>query len=258
VFSKRMCPGLSVLVATLLLASSALAGGLNLAWDNCASDGGLQAKVSACLTNVGENVLVGSFVPIDDIAGVTGIECVLDVIVGDGTSPIPPWWDLGEAGSFGGACRQQALTVDAVPSGTAIYCTDWSSGLASGGFAAYNAGGPHPFPPANQPAHRRLVLGFAVAPANAADLVATVEYVGFYVRLSNMKAVGAGSCTGCSTPACIVLNDINIVPGTLPGQHLGAGTFAGSNFATWQTSAPDCNIVPTRRTTWSSVKQLYH
>jgi hypothetical protein len=247
---------MSVLVATLLFASSALAGGLNLAWNNCASDGGLQAKVSACLTNVGVNVLVGSFVPIDDIAGVTGIECVLDIIVGDGTSPIPPWWDLGELGSSGGACRQQALRVDAVPPGTAIYCTDWSGGLASGGFGAYIAAGP--VPPVNQPAHRRLVLGFAVPLVNAADLVNTGEYLGFEVRISNMKAVGDGSCAGCSTPACIVLNDINIVAGTTTSQHLGAGTFAGSNFATWQTSGPDCAIVPTRRTTWGAVKQLYH
>ena len=256
---KRLFTGMTMLVATFFHASTALAGGLNLAWDNCASDGGLQARVSDCLTNTGSNTLVGSFVPIADIAGITGVEYVLDVLIGDGVSPIPPWWELvGIA-----ACRDfgvgplATLTANAVAPVSALACPDWASGNASGGLAAYYelAG---TISPVNQPAHRRVVVGFAVPLANAVDLVSTHEYFGFNLVIRNYKTVGAGSCSGCLEPACIVLNYINIVPGILLGQHIQAGTSAGSNFATWQTSAPDCHLVPTKNTTWSAVKRLYH
>lgn len=251
---KRTFFGKTMLAAMCLHASIALAGGLNLAWDHCASDGGLQAKASACLTNAANNILVGSFVPIVDIAGVTGIECVLDVLIGDGTSPIPPWWDMAGIG----ACRNTfppALSVTGVPLGPAIYCTDWASGSAAGGLAAYAVGGN--VPPANALAHRRMVIGFAVPTASAADLLSTQEYFGFNVLISNIKTVGTGACAGCLEPACIVFNSLNIVPGTNQTQRVQAGTSAGSNFATWQTAAPNCQLVPTKRTTWGGVKQLY-
>ena len=252
---RRVFLCMTMVAAIFFHASTALAGGLNLAWDHCASDGGLQVKVSACLTNAANNILIGSFVPVDDLAGVTGIKCVLDVLIGDGTSPIPPWWDMVGIG----ACRAtspQALIVTGVPLGPAIYCTDWASGLAGGGLAAYQIGGN--VPPANAIAHRRMVIGFAVSTASAADLLSTQEYFGFNVIISNTKTVGTGSCAGCLTPACIVFNSLNIVPGVSQGQRVQVGTSAGSNFATWQTSAPNCALVPTRRTTWSAVKQLYH
>jgi len=51
--------------------------------------------VNACAVNTGTNTLVGSFVPDADITGVSGIECVVDFIVGDGVSPIPPCGDPG-------------------------------------------------------------------------------------------------------------------------------------------------------------------
>lgn len=257
IFPRRMFLRTSALAAMLLLAGSVRAGGLNLAWDNCASDGGLQARVSECLTNAGNNVLVGSFVPDADIAVVTGGECVLDVIVGDGFSPIPPWWDMIGTG----ACRASfgppaTLSANPVAPDLAFYCVDWASGAAAGGLAAYTTFGGS-VAPVNQPAHRRVVLGFAVTIPEGADLVATQEYFAFNLVIRNYKTVGTGACAGCLEPAGIVLNQINIVPGINPAQVVRMGTSAGSNFATWQTSAPDCHLVPTRRTTWSAVKQLY-
>ena len=80
---------MSVLAATLLAASAALASGLNLAWDKCASDGGVSNRSAICDTNLGANTLVGSFVLAADEAGVTGLGVVVDLIVGDGTSTIP-------------------------------------------------------------------------------------------------------------------------------------------------------------------------
>ena len=207
----------------------------------------------------GFNTLVGSFVPNDDIAGVTGVECVLDVLIGDGVSPIPPWWDMhgpGECRDFG-LGGVATLTATGVASGSAVACVDWASGGAQGGLAAYSVFGLG-IPPANQPAHRQVVMGFAVPSVNAADLVNTQEYFAFNLIIRNYKTVGTGACTGCVEPACIVFQSVNIVPGVNPGQRVTAGTFAGSNFAIWQNSAPDCHLVPAKRTTWSAVKQLYH
>ena len=111
-----------------------------------------------------------------------------------------------------------------------------ADGAALGGLAAYNGvsiGGKGN--PLNWPARRTAVLGYAVAAENAADLSSTQEYFVFN----------------------LVINSMNLVPGVNAGQLIGSGTSAGSNFAIWQTSAPNCSLVPTKRSNWGAVKQLY-
>jgi hypothetical protein len=247
---KRMILGMGVVAAMLFAASSALAGGLNLAWNNCVSEGGVQNRTSACALNTGSNTMTGSFVPTADLTGVTGIEVVLDMIAGDGTSPIPAWWD-----AFGaGACRT-GLTANAVVNGANTICNDWAAGAAAGGLAAYNSAGT--IAPANQPAHRRFIIAFAV-PAPGADVFAVSEYFAFNLLVNNSKTVGTGACAGCTTPVCIVLNSINVVPGPNAGQFISSGTSANSNIATWQGVGPSCTLVPTKNATWGQVKSLYH
>lgn len=250
---KQMWLCMCVFAAALLAGSAAHAGGLNLAWTNCASEGGLANLSSACDSNAGSQVLVGSFVPIYDMSGVTGVEIVVDILVGDGTSTIPAWWEIGGPGD----CRTGALTANEVVNAANTICNDWANGLASGGLAAYNSGSISTIPPQNQPAHRHMVMGFAVAAADSATLLPTNEYFAFNARITNAKSLGLGACAGCTTPACMVLNSIHIVPGVNPGQFLGTGTSAASNFATWQGTGPNCQLVPTRRSSWSAVKQLY-
>ena len=249
---KRLLPGMSVVAAMLFVASSALAGGLNLAWNNCLSEGGFANRASACTLNGGTNQLVASFIPNADITGVTGIEVVLDLIAGDGTSNLPAWWDISGVG----ACRAGSLVSNGTVNAANATCIDWASGAAAGGLAAYNSGGT--IATANQPAHRRIVAGFAVPAASAADLVATQEYFACNVLVNNAKTVGTPNCVGCSTPVCVVLNSINVVPGTATSQFIGSGTAAGSNFATWQGVGPSCALVPTKNATWGQVKSLYH
>ena len=250
---KRLLPGMSLVAAMLFVASSALAGGLNLAWNNCASElGGVANRTSACLLNGGTNSLVGSFVPTANLTGVTGIEVVLDLITGDGTSNIPAWWDI----SGTGACRAGSLTANPTVNPANAVCIDWSNGAAAGGLAAYNTGGS--IDPANAAAHRRIVAGFAVSAASAADLIGGQEYFALNANINNAKTVGSPSCAGCSTPVCVVLNSINAVIGTSPGEFIGTGVTATSNFATWQGVGPSCALVPTRNATWGQVKSLYH
>ena len=242
---------LVVCLGIVCAATPALAGGVNLAWNNCASEGGVANRASACDANTGTNTLVGSFALFTDLPGVTGIEIVIDLLAGDGTSPIPAWWQFSGAG----ACRIGALTMNGTVNAANTICNDWASGASAGGLAAYDQSGIHS--PANDPAHRRIKAGFAVPAVSAADLVTTGEYFACNVNISNTKSVGSGACAGCTTPVCFVLQQINVVPGTNPGQRIAVGTTTNSNFATWQGAGPDCNLVPTKRSTWSQAKSHY-
>ena len=250
---QRVMLGMSVVSAMLMTASPVLAGGVNLAWNNCASEGGVANRVGACNSNAGTNTLTGSFVPSADFAGVIGVEIVVDLIAGDGVAALPPWWEINGVG----ACRAGSLTPNANVNAGNTICNDWASGASVGGLAAYNTSGS--VAPINQPAHRRILMGFAVAVASAADLSAAKEYFAFNANISNAKSVGAGACSGCATPVCIVLNSINIVGGAATHQFVSGGaTAADGDKATWQGVGPSCALVRTQNATWGQVKALYH
>lgn len=242
------------LALCLLAPLAATAGGVNLAWSNCASEGGTSNLAFACDTNAGQSVLVSSFVPEADLGGVTGIESVLDFLVGDGVSPVPAWWDLAPTTGcrFAGGTLSANSTVDPANS----TCVNWATNNEAGGVAAYQSNGDN-FPPASAAAHRRLILGFAVPQPDSASVLVDHEYFAFNTVFKNLHTVGTGSCSGCSEPVCFVLQSINVVAGAIASQYLSHGVAAGSNFATWQGTGPDCRLVPTRRRTWSAVKDLY-
>ena len=252
---KKMTLGMGVVAAMLFVASSALAGGVNLAWNNCASEGGLANRAGACVANTGTNALVGSFVPNADINGVTGIEIVIDLIAGNGTSPIPAWWEISSLTDCRGGASP-ALSMNGTVNPANGICNDWAAGQSAGGLAAFDGSGT--IAAANQPAHRRIKGGFAVPGAAAQDLLASQEYFAFNALINNSKSVGASACAGCTTPVCIVLNSVNVVAGTVSNDFIGAGTLANSNIATWQGVGPDCSLVPTKNATWGQVKALYH
>ena len=234
-------------------ASSVLAGGINLAWNNCASEGGSANRSNACDSNAGTNVLTGSFVLDSDLAAVLGIEIVLDFIAGDGTSDIPPWWDMGDAG-----CRAGSLTANPSVNAANTVCTDWGNSAATSTFLWFGQVCGPAIPIANCPAHRRIVLWFAVPVADVVNLVAGQEYFGFNLRLDNAKTVGTPTCAGCTAPVCIVLNSLNVGTTSIEvHQLLSTGTIAGSNMATWQGTGPSCLAVPVKNRTWGQVKALY-
>jgi hypothetical protein len=52
---------------------------LNLRWDKCFGDGGVQYRDFACDTNVGVELLVGTFELAADLQAVNGLECFLDI-----------------------------------------------------------------------------------------------------------------------------------------------------------------------------------
>ena len=252
------------LLCSMLLALTAsiasAAPGVNLRWTDCFGDLGAQNRVFACTSNGGSNVLVSSFELGADLAGVSGLEVVIDIATAG--SPLPAWWGFKNAGT----CRTGSLGVIGAPPGTAANCTDWSGGLAQGtSVAAYQTGlaGPNT---------ARILEVTAVPAGSGQDLAAATEYFAIQTTINNAKSVGTGSCAGCSSPACIVGSSILCATPPVAGQPSRDVKLSGptdvtgtSNFALWQggvgvssqrgTGCPAAT--PTRTKTWSSVKGLY-
>ena len=248
------------MVAVVFLASTAWARGVNLAWNNCLGDGGTPNRVNACTSNDGSAFLTASFVVDDDTPGVTGVAPTVDFLVGDGTSPLPPWWLMLGAGQCRGV--PAALTADFTVPAAALYCVDWAQGTGTGaiagGIQTTTPPSGWPFPPAIEPAHGRIVLAIAVPSTAPVDLTAGTEYFAFNLDISNRASVGTGSCAGCLTGGCWVLNSILVSAGTTDLPPLNVGATAGSNIATYQVTTPNCLLVPAKTTTWSAVKRMYH
>jgi hypothetical protein len=252
-----------LLVPVLLLAVPVHAAeGVNLAWNHCLGEGtGVQNVTFACNTNTGLHVMTGSFVLGHDLATVIGAEVVLELAT---ASPsLPAWWTFKNAGT----CRATSMAVTFVQNPTDVVCQDWAATEAIGGLASYCtiAGECVDHPTAANVARIKLIS--AVPQASAKDLAAGIEYFDFNLLINNQKTVGTGSCAGCETPACVVLNSIRVVPtGDIGSRTLTAPTAPGTDFVTWQgggvpvvggvTGCPA--VTAARRSTWGMLKSSYH
>jgi hypothetical protein len=230
--------------AMLVAASSAYAGGINFAWQNCAALGGLSNRTFACNTNAGSNAMIGTFVPASNVAQVAGIEAVVDLISQQAT--LPDWW----AYFFVGACRRSSLSISAY-NGDGTLCVDWAGGMGSMNIVSYVVGGLGP-----NTARIKVVTGIQAAAVQ--DLLGGIEYGAFNLTVNNQKTVGTGACAGCLNPVCIVFNSCKLnTAGNLNNQFLGLGTSPGSNIITWQGAGAGCSPVPVKAATWGQVKALY-
>jgi len=228
------------LLALLLLAATGThsnAGGLNLSWSECATDGGTQNRTFACDTNTGAEFIAGSFALDQDVLHVNGNELVVDLYF-TGTT-VPEWWKFKNAGT----CRQTALTI-AAQDGT--NCPDQFLGWASMNIAAYQVG-------LNGPNFARILCVNFVALGLEADLTGGQEYGIARWRIVNTKTVGTGSCGGCIHRTMIVFNSANITTESgVSDTKLTTSASPASNVITWQDG-----LVPTRKSSWTAVKSLY-
>ena len=206
----------------VLSATPALSAGINLRWTNCSGDGGVFNRNFACASNVGTNVLVGSFVLDADFAQMSGAYIYLDVATA--SASLPAWWQFKNAGS----CRQTSLAFNTIANGADVVCADWASGQASGGVASYTVG----VSGANS---ARVTAVVAVPLSGLADLVAGQEYFLANITYNNQKTVGTGACAGCTTPACAFLGTIQLLQ--QGGGSLTITTPAVGNYVTWQGGA---------------------
>jgi hypothetical protein len=112
---RRHSPGSSLIaIALLLLASPAFAvpaPGLDLAWSNCASQGGTSNQDLGCDDDSALEFLVGTFVLPNPITGVTGVEIVVDLVSSNPT--LPAWWKF----EAGGCAEGNLLASGIAPAG---------------------------------------------------------------------------------------------------------------------------------------------
>ena len=238
----------ALLALTAVTASAApLNGGLKFRWNSCYGDVGVQNKTSACTANTGSNVMVASFDLAGDVLGATGIETIVDAATA-GTA-LPAWWTT--------TCRTGFISANPTISTAAVNCFEWASGIA-GGLGAWRQGLDY------GPSSGRAIMAFATA--TPTDVFgAAGEYFAFNLVVSNAKTAGTGNCAGCSTPACIVFNNVKMVAGLNTGAIINQPAAPGSNYVTWQGGAgASSNLgsgcpaaTPTRNASWSSVKSLY-
>lgn len=241
------------LVATLLAfgATSAMAQGLNLYWNNC-SDGGVTSQTWACNANTGTTfALVMTAILPTAIAQLSGTTAVVDVRVDNAT--LPDWWQAASGG-----CRANAIGMSFDPNSNTSNCTTdmWGGSNPTTVFTVQ--------PARNWPNHVRLNGAGALPAGQEIALAAdgTEYYIG-RVTINRSKTVGTGSCTGCALPACIVFNESKFQ--TPAGANDVLVTNEASNrWVTWNGpwSDPDpitgCpSNTPAMNRTWGAIKGMY-
>lgn len=228
-------------VLLALAASSAMAGGVNLAWTDCLGGGGQTNRNSTCAANTGNNTLVVSYQAHTPVPDLVGNDIRIDLQSGDAVT-LNNWWTMYNAGS----CRGTSVPTTNVVFGTAM-CADFWQGGGAGGIGSYNING-------NKAS---LLMFWAVASPGPIDDVS--EWYSINVVINNTKTTGAGNCTGCQVPVCLVANIVALAGDSGSLQKIENPLVA--NHATWQggvVAPPGCPAaVPTQTKSWGAVKSLY-
>lgn len=244
-------------VALALVASMpAHAGEVNLRWNDCWGDGGVQNRVFACDRNTGSELLVASFVPRADVT-VTGDEFVVDL--GTAGPALAEWWTFLAAGS----CRLTSLGLVSDAPASAVACAEWDERQAAGLLVSFGPG----FGGASS---ARIRGTHALPDGLSYPVLAGHEYHAFSLAINHQKTVGSGACGGCTLGACIAFKFIRLTsPDPNDTQTLFMGNQPGSTIdgmVTWQggtgvISGPggmNCPAAtPVRNSAWGAVKSLY-
>lgn len=225
------------------------AAGANLAWNACLSEGGAANKDFACNSNTGTNVLYGSFVLAASQPLCTGIEATVEISAS--ADSLPAWWQLFNVG----ACRRTSLAASfEVSSDPGTSCTDMWQGTGVGGLGAYHTYWTIPQVTSGQANQASIRFGAAVPVDSPLQLTAGVEYYAFKLMVNNAKSNGAGSCSGCSTPVCILLSNLNVVQSD--NQHESLTVAQTSNLVTWQAATSCPGAMAAQNITWGQIRSV--
>jgi len=229
----------------VLGAAAASAAGINLSWNDCGA-AGTQDATFACNTNSGAPFsMVGSFVaPAGGLPEFLGISAQIDIKTSD--AALPEWWKHGT-----GFCRgTTGLAVNFDFTSGPFTCTDFYVGSAAGGFAYDNG-----FGTADR---ARFRIQAAVPFDNRGPIDDTTEYYAYKANILRAKTTGVGSCAGCSTPACIVFNELQLFQPPEQNNDPVITNPIDRNFVTWQGGSASCpQSTPTTNRSWGQVKSLY-
>jgi len=205
----------------------------------------------ACNTNDGSNVLVVSFVPNYDIPDVNGMSAALDLV--SASCPMTPWWQFKNLG----ACRATALSANAIALPAQLSCADIWQGQAAASVASYLWGIDGDF------RRSRILVELGTPTGWGEPVSADTEYYGVNLIIRNTSTVGAGSCTGCTDPMLIMLEEVVL-------RTIDSGTYRIQNpnvynLAWWQNCVGDlCGPYPPSpcvtaalNRTWGQIKSIY-
>jgi hypothetical protein len=241
-----------LLIVSALLAvtaSSAMAEGINLSWTDCGSFGAAN-QTFACNSNSGAGfALVCSFVspiPMDMFLGISG-----RVDLRSQSATLPDWWAHGT-----GTCRGTTALSSSFDFSTSTFnCNDVWQGQAVGGYL-YQVGGTVGLA---GPDRANLLVQCAVPLDAPIQIDDATEHYGVRFTFTRAKTTGTGSCTGCATPVCIVLNEMQLFQPDDLNASPKVFTPINSNFVTWQTTpGADCPAAtPAKSSSWGQVKSLY-
>jgi hypothetical protein len=241
-----MKKAMTLAVALLVLgASTAFAqGGLNFYWNGC-SDGGVTTQTFACNSNSGflQAAYATVIVP-SDVPTFVGTSIVIDITVND--TALPAWWQMAN-----GQCRAGALSISCDPAVNASNCTAdlWAGTAPTTVSIVQNA--VHSLP-------NELRLNAAAALTGESPVAADgTEYFVAKISMSKTKSTSTGSCAGCATGACMVLNEMNLQT-TLNAADVRVTNEATNRWVTYNTSGANCpDGTPSLNRTWGAVKNLY-
>lgn len=234
------------LVGVLLTAASsiALAGGINLSWNDCGSFG-VGQKSFACSNNSGVDALVASAVPNAAMPALNGNDCT--ILIQTPSATLPAWWQLQTGG-----CRAGNLSANADFT-TFSNCIDPWQGQAAAG-SIYDSPAP-----GFGPDFARVRTTTAIPTGTEIAVDAAHELYLVRLTLQHVKSAGAGSCAGCTQSACIVLQTVHLyAPTGVLAQTLTNPVLR--QHVVWQDPAlvAGCpGATPARDHTWGSVKSLY-
>jgi len=221
---------------------------LRMAWDDCqTSAGAVNNKAFTCDTNLGSSSLYCAFSVLQPIDLMIGLEVVVDVQ--HSLSALPDYWRLGAFPN----CRHDMLTAN-LDFSTTNECVD-------PGFSGATLQDYVPTQPRGLQSQARIKSVVYVPSPETRSVSNDTTYHAVRLEFSHDRTVNVNACTGCTTPACLVLNSIIVrrVAGAFGGDVLLTAPGANeANWAFWRgTGGADCTLVPVRAVTWGSVKSLY-
>jgi hypothetical protein len=251
----RVVPPLACLLFAATVAQAQT--GVNLAWNNCITQSNAAGdKAYACdgTTNSAPFKIVFSFFAPVALPEFVGIEALVDVHTAEPT--LPDWWKFAD-----GECRAGVITfpgsLTLIGTGATGACQNpWLNAGSGGGYRWFsNSDGDTALP-----GNGRLRVVMARDASVPASLTANQQYVGGVILLDSAKDIdaGDGTCSGCSVPACIVLNEVQLFQniGATGGDTHVLTTTATRAYITWQGGqGASCEPVP-RRMVWNSIKAV--
>ncbi len=237
------------LVAALVAAAPAAAGGINLSWDDCGV-AGVENKTFACDTNTGDRFRVyASFVAPAGLDRLCGLE---SQVLFDFASPtVPSWWAVHSTGT----CRQASMAMTVLFGGYGVppyTCLDpWNGQLFAGwdwtiGFEAPN--------------RARFRMAGAMPDVFETAVPEGTEAYAFAIAINRAKTVGS-PCTGCDIGATLTLTSIRLAELTHDKGVIEYTVLSNPVLrqqVNWQSGAPGSpSVTPTQARTWGAVKALY-